>query len=127
MKKLQKKILKKVVSWEKKQIILFLFKTFFFFLIVFFILFFIFRKIIKILNTFQSWVVFEIFFENFEVLRRYGKEVLYTLYLEIPKLWIILLLIGILILLWWIKNSLLKIKKVKNKIISLKKILQTKL
>lgn len=121
MKKLEKKILKKIYQFEVKRTateIFFKSAAFIFFGLAFFLLGSIFYEILKEQKTFD---LFEIFSEDFEVIKRYFLDNIWLVFFELPKILLIILLIFTSLFIFLILTMVNNFKKIKNRVKSLLK------
>lgn len=127
MKKIQKKIIKKIYQMETKKTILeILFKIFIGLFLG--IAVFIFGQVFfEMLKEEKALDFFQIFTEDFEVLRKYFFETIYIFYLEIPKIVLILFLITISVFFYLIWQIIKNFNIIKNKVISLIKFWRKKI
>lgn len=127
MERIQKKIIKKIYQIETKRTILeILFKI----VIGLFLAtaVFIFGEIFfEILKEEKALDFFQIFNEDFEVIKKYFFEVIYIFYLEIPKIILILFLITTSIFFYLIWQIIKNYNIIKNKVISLIKFWRKKI
>lgn len=127
MEKIQKKIIKKIYQIETKRTILeILFKIVIGLLLVTAV--FVFGEIFfEILKEEKTLDFFQIFNEDFEVIKKYFFEVIYIFYLEIPKIILILFLITTSIFFYLIWQIIKNYNIIKNKVISLIKFWRKKI
>lgn len=119
MKKLEDKILKKVFVFETKKTTSEMVSKIAVFVILGFLIFIFAAVIIDILNEQKMFDLFELFQENFEVVRRYFFEVFYTFYQGIPKIILYILLFLVLILITLIYLFIKNFAYLKNRIKSI--------
>lgn len=126
-KKIERKIIKRVYQIETKKTVLEIFFKFFsivFFGLVVFILSEIFFEILK---EEKNLDFFQLFVEDFEVVKKYFFDTVYIFYLEIPKIILILFLFLLSILFYLIWHLIKNLSKIKNKVNSLIKFWRKKI
>ena len=121
MKTIEKKIIKKVYQYETKRIAVeFVFKTISLIFLVFSVII-IGQVIIEILKEQKTLDIFELFSEDSEVIRKYFFDTFYILYLEVPKVLLILWLLFFAFLSLLTLTLVRNFTKIKNRVISLLK------
>ncbi len=121
MKKLEKKIIKKIYSFETKKTLLeIVFRTGLIIVVGFIGIFYL-IKVVQQLVEQQTLDVLELFQEDVEIIRNYAKEVLETVYQEFPKYEFVLSLLMFVVGLFFAFLLIKNFKKIKNKLFALKK------
>lgn len=124
---LEKKILKKIYHWEIRKMVFNIFiKT----LLIFFSLIIVLvtgNLFFSSVDELKSFDFFDLFFENFEVVSRYFFDSFYVFLLEIPKEYLLIIFMALILFIFIFLTIFKNYYKTKNKIRSILKFLQTKI
>ena len=126
MKTLEDKIINRIFRYEARKTILTLVVEFLAILFLILAVIITGQVIFEILNEQQSFDFFQLFGENFEVVKKFFFDTVYIFYLQLPKILVLFWLLFLSGLCFLILTSIKNFTRIKNKINSLLKIWRTK-